>query len=130
MGLNINIQQIKEKFTMFIDQNRSAFVYSLYFITFFICLYILSARCLCHVESFRASRADIWRPTNRRFKSIVYKTNKTYNEVWTINECVGKKTMIIGLEINWFSTISVEYRNFLIIPREALKLSSREIMPG
>ena len=33
---------------------------------------IFSAKCPCHVESFRIESRDTWRPTNRRFECINY----------------------------------------------------------
>ena len=36
------------------------------------------------------------RGKNRRFKFILYKTNKKYYEVSTLYDCVGKLSMIIG----------------------------------
>ena len=42
---------------------------------------------------------DTWRPTNWRFKCIVYKTNKKYYEISTLYECVEKLSMIIGCNI-------------------------------
>ena len=64
---------------------------------------------------------DICRPTHRRFKCIVYKTNKAHYKILTIYECFAKLSMIIGcnlwmicLELNWFFfAIRVECCNFL-----------------
>ena len=50
-----------------------------------------SARCLCYMDSLRASRTEIpGGKTNRRFKCLVYKTNTTYYEISTLCKCVEK----------------------------------------
>ena len=59
----------------------NAFVYNQYFMIFVICfLYnaikttIFSARCLCHLESFRASRAETPAgQTNHRLRTLCIK---------------------------------------------------------
>ena len=47
-----------------------------------------SARCLCHVKSFKLSRAET--PGGQLFRRFKYITNKKYYEILTIQKCVGK----------------------------------------
>ena len=47
-----------------------------------------SARCLCHVKSFKPSRAET--PGGQLFLRFKCITNKKYYEILTIQKCVEK----------------------------------------